>query len=222
MPNLSKRIKVMWIEEKGLHVLLVILALQIFLIFPFFSEFRIFRFILAVFYGALLYVGLAQYTRAKKSAMIWIVAGVIFCLVVIAEFARKKWTEVANDAVFILYCLALAYIVLVRTLSAGPVNLYRIEGSIVAFLLIGLVFCFLHDMIFMISGPGAYKGLGTGDKKEFMYFSLVTLTTVGYGDITPAIPVSRSMANLEALIGQLYPAILIARLVSKEISSSNG
>jgi voltage-gated potassium channel Kch len=49
-----------------------------------------------------------------------------------------------------------------------------------------------------------------------MYFSFVTLTTVGYGDITPAILASRSMANLEALVGQLYPAILIARLVSME------
>jgi voltage-gated potassium channel Kch len=53
-----------------------------------------------------------------------------------------------------------------------------------------------------------------------MYFSLVTLTTVGYGDITPAIVITRSMANFEALIGQLYPAILIAGIVTKVLESS--
>jgi voltage-gated potassium channel Kch len=49
------------------------------------------------------------------------------------------------------------------------------------------------------------------------YFSFVTLTTVGYGDILPVAPVARALATLEALVGQLYPAILIARLVSLQI-----
>jgi voltage-gated potassium channel Kch len=53
-----------------------------------------------------------------------------------------------------------------------------------------------------------------------MYFSLTTLTTVGYGVITPALASTRSLANIEALVGQLYPAILIARLVSMEFESS--
>jgi hypothetical protein len=175
---------------------------------------------LIIFYGALLYLGVLQLTRAKQRSVIWLVAILIFFLTVINEFAARRWLKVADDAVFILYFLSLAYIVLVRTLSPGPINLYRIEGSIVAFLLIGLVFCFFYDMIFLIIGEGAYRGLSSADKKEFMYFSITTLTTVGYGDISPALPSSRSVANLEALIGQLYPAILIARLVSKEISSS--
>jgi len=51
------------------------------------------------------------------------------------------------------------------------------------------------------------------------YFSFVTLTTVGYGDILPASLVTRSLANFEGLIGTLFPAILIARLVSMEIAA---
>jgi hypothetical protein len=50
-----------------------------------------------------------------------------------------------------------------------------------------------------------------------IYFSFVTLTTVGYGDILPMHPVARSLCNLESIIGQLYPATLLARLVSLEI-----
>jgi len=51
------------------------------------------------------------------------------------------------------------------------------------------------------------------------YYSFVTLTTVGYGDISPVSLVTRSLANVEGLIGQLFPAILIARLVSMEIAA---
>lgn len=217
MLSLRKRIKIIWVEEKGLHALLIILAVQLFILFPFFNEIAVFRIIPVIFYGSLLYIGLLQYTAAGRTTVIWIVAGLIFTLTVIAEFAAKHWLRAANDIVLIIYCLALAYIVLIRTLSPGPINLFRIEGSIVAFLLIALVFCFLYDLEFLVMGPEAFRGLGSADKKEFMYFSLTTLTTVGYGDITPAVPGSRSAANLEALIGQLYPAILIARLVSKRI-----
>jgi len=54
---------------------------------------------------------------------------------------------------------------------------------------------------------------------SLVYFSFVTLTTVGYGDITPVHPIVRSLSNLEALVGQLYPAILIGRLVAMELSA---
>lgn len=49
---------------------------------------------------------------------------------------------------------------------------------------------------------------------DLIYFSFTTLTTVGYGDIVPVDPVARSLSNIEAILGQLYPATLLARLVS--------
>ena len=52
---------------------------------------------------------------------------------------------------------------------------------------------------------------------RFLYFSFVTLTTIGYGDITPTIATSEMLSVLEALVGQLFPAILLARLVSMEL-----
>jgi hypothetical protein len=56
---------------------------------------------------------------------------------------------------------------------------------------------------------------------QMLYFSFVTLTTVGYGDISPIAPIAMTFANLEAIIGQLYPAIIIARLVSLYSSSNS-
>jgi hypothetical protein len=72
--------------------------------------------------------------------------------------------------------------------------------------------------------PQAFRlpeGLIAGEpdalRRELTYFSVVTLTTTGYGDITPVHPVARTLAMLEALVGQLYPAIVLAWLVSLAI-----
>jgi hypothetical protein len=72
--------------------------------------------------------------------------------------------------------------------------------------------------------PSAFAGLGVlqdnlAVTSKLIYFSFVTLTSVGYGDIVPMHPIARSLANVEAIIGQLYPATLLARLVTLEVAS---
>ena len=72
--------------------------------------------------------------------------------------------------------------------------------------------------------PGAFKGLGPfsldepGAQQDFIYFSFVTLTTLGYGDMSPVAPLAKTLAWFEAVVGQLFLAVTIARLVSLEIS----
>jgi hypothetical protein len=71
--------------------------------------------------------------------------------------------------------------------------------------------------------PDAFKGLESfrgnfAVAGNLIYFSFVTLTTIGYGDIVPVHPYARGLANLEAVIGQLYPATLLARLVTLELT----
>ena len=65
------------------------------------------------------------------------------------------------------------------------------------------------------------QDLQSGEVKSdaFRYFSIVTLTTLGYGDITAVHPVARSVVMMEALLGQLYPTILIARLVTLQMEA---
>jgi Ion channel len=69
--------------------------------------------------------------------------------------------------------------------------------------------------------PNAFSGMAFKDDpalaSNVIYFSFVTLTSTGYGDVFPVHPVARSLCNLETIIGQLYPATLLARLVSLEI-----
>lgn len=79
------------------------------------------------------------------------------------------------------------------------------------------LFCFVA-----LSVPNAFIGLqplrdNLAIAANLIYFSFVTLTSVGYGDIVPLHPYARSLANLEAIIGQLYPATLLARLVTLQL-----
>jgi hypothetical protein len=114
-------------------------------------------------------------------------------------------------------------LVLVQVFRDGPVTAHRIQGAVVVYLLVGLIWAAAYEIVFYFD-PQAFafangvRGQGFG-VHGLVYFSYVTLATLGYGDITPLHPAARSLAVSEAFVGQLYPAILIARLVSLEIES---
>ncbi len=104
----------------------------------------------------------------------------------------------------------------------SPVTSTRILGAVAVYLLFGMTWSFLYGLLDLLI-PGSFKlaldlTLLDPDRQEsFTYFSFVTLTTLGYGDITPVHPVARLFVVIQALFGQLYPATLLARLVSLEI-----
>jgi Ion channel len=83
-----------------------------------------------------------------------------------------------------------------------------------------------HYGLTELLGPGAISGLtqneGPRIVSNLIYFSFVTLTSTGYGNIVPIHPLERSLCNLEAIIGQLYPATLLARLVTLELENRRG
>jgi len=108
----------------------------------------------------------------------------------------------------------------------GTVTRHRIRAAVAAYLLIAMAFAFGYHLIsFLIPGAINFpsKAPNIYDPRFryiFNYFSVTTLTTLGYGDIIPVHPFARTLAMMEALIGQLYPAILLARLVSLYIIHS--
>jgi hypothetical protein len=209
-----------WGKEKSLSSLLLILAVHIFVIIPLGQKTLFGNIIFLLFYTSLLLAGLLYLASTKKftNKIWWVLSAVI--LVVVSFLVHDAWIELVTDGFFFFYFVFLAWIVLLKVFSNGPITLHRIQGSIVAYLLISLVFATLYHVVFVLKGEAAFKGMIDFDRKEFMYFSLTTITTVGYGDISAAVPGGRSLSNLEALVGQLYPTILIAWLVSKHVEAS--
>jgi hypothetical protein len=116
--------------------------------------------------------------------------------------------------------VALACVVARTVFAPGPVTYHRIIGAILVYLSIAVTFTALFTMIGLLV-PNAFSGMSFEDNpalaSKVIYFSFVTLTSTGYGDVFPVHPVARSLCNLETIIGQLYPATLLARLVSLEI-----
>src|SRR5438445_617565 len=104
-----------------------------------------------------------------------------------------------------------------QTFHPGPVSMHRVMGGVAAYLLIGVTWAFGYKLL-MEKRPNAIHfqtfigGIPTAEPSLLMYFSVSTLTSVGYGDAYPVHRIARSLATAEALIGQLYPAILIAML----------
>jgi len=144
------------------------------------------------------------------------VRAALFALVVTATAVRWGPSSTqATAAAGLVSIAAMAAVVLAQTFRAGPVNVHRIQGAVAAYLLLGLAWALAYELV-ALGAAGAFSGTGLGGavRPDFIYFSFVTLTTVGYGDVTPVDPVARSLAVAEALTGQLYPAILLARLVS--------
>ena len=129
--------------------------------------------------------------------------------------------EAASYALAAANFTILADLIARRVFATGRVNVHRIQGAVAVYLLAGLI---LGQVLLLISHtyPGAFLLLGQPVAHDQIsdslgYFSFVTLTTVGFGDITPVHPLARSFTLLGAIFGTLYPAILIGRLVSQEM-----
>lgn len=121
---------------------------------------------------------------------------------------------------WILLGVTLSWVVAKTVFSPGDITYHRIMGAILLYLTIGLTFVALYTFV-GLAVPHAFSGMTVADTPTFadtmVYFSFGTLTTAGAGDLAPVHPIARSLTNIEAMIGQLYPATLLARLVTLEL-----
>ncbi len=94
------------------------------------------------------------------------------------------------------------------------VSLHSVLGVVTVYLLAGLIFAFVYSLMGTISGSPVLSHLGADQHAEQVYFSYITLATVGYGDIVPIVSASRMTAVFEGLFGQLYLVTVVAMIVS--------
>jgi voltage-gated potassium channel Kch len=126
-----------------------------------------------------------------------------------------------REILSLLNILLLSALLLSQVLAKGYVTSTRIQGAIAVYLLFGLAWAHAFHLV-TLGDPHAFV-IQTGTPStatEWVYYSFTTLTTLGYGDIVPVTRISRMLCVLEALTGQLYLAVLIARLVAIQVAET--
>lgn len=178
-------------------------------------------------YGLLIILLLASCVLMQSTS--WTVIVVLFAgigLAVAAHALRVATAAQSNLDLFldafawIIINVALIVVIAGAVFAPGRITLHRVNGAVLLYLTIGLTFVGLYTLVGLIA-PHAFAGLAVshdrGLASSVIYFSFVTLTSVGYGDIVPVHPVARALSNLEGIIGQLFPATLLARMVTLEL-----
>ncbi len=209
-----------WASDRSLTAFLVLLLLTIFVLPPLLGDRPLARFTLDVLFCLLLVGGaLSAPLGARLRVLIVLVSVVALLTRILEEVMPSAPLEAAALLSRLVSLVLLSVVVLAQVLKAGPVTLHRIQGAIAAYLLLGLTWANAYQVVQALDAE-AFRGATS--MRDLMYYSFVTLTTVGYGDVTPVAHGARMLAVAEALTGQLYPAILVARLVSLEVASRTG
>jgi hypothetical protein len=156
-----------------------------------------------------------------------LVAVALVLLSTVHRLIQPSAVDIYLDATaWLIMGVTLGIVVARAVFAPGKVTFHRVIGAVLLYLNIGLVFVALYCFV-ALRIPDAFTGLGPLQDNlavagNLIYFSFVTLTSVGYGDIVPLHPFARGLANVEAIIGQLYPATLLARLVTLELEGRLG
>jgi Ion channel len=144
-----------------------------------------------------------------------VLVGIGLILVVLQFSSDSHALDSAAGAVGGLVVLATMTVIARGVVRAGEVNDQSVVGAICVYLLIGILFMYAYG-IAAVEGDAPFFAQGTdGTTAIRLYFSFVTLATVGYGDYTPAGDVGHTLANVESLLGQLYLVTVVALLVAR-------
>ena len=206
-----------WKKEEGFSLLLVFLLSALFVVpflrqwFPGLSSVSLALFILLLVTGVLV---VSESLLAVLATSLF--AGAAISLEVVHRITGSDpfalWRIGFATATIGLFTV----VTLLRVFSPGEVTTHRLVGAVAAYLLVGLTWSYAYEWV-DTAIPGSFS-VGASDPTDvyppLLYFSFVTLSTVGYGDVTPVLPAARALSNLESLIGVLYPAVLIGRLLS--------
>ena len=181
-----------------------------------------------VFYGSLVYSlvlasGVAiGWGRPRLFAMAAVAASPALVLRWAAWAVPSPTLALWSEAFSLLAVVVVAYVLLAQVFREGPINLMRVQGAVAAYLLIGVGYAYAYQIDSRINPAAVESTVGKMTTfVDWIYFSFCTLSTVGYGDIVPTSRLSRTLAIGEGISGQLFLAILIARLVAMQVSAAS-
>jgi ion channel len=187
---------------------------------PFVEELEGGHFILSLLFSLVLIAAVFAVANRKRSLVIALVLAIP---AITARWINQLRPDLVHPTVFLVCALVLlAFVIghlLYFVLRAPVVNVEVLCASIAAYLMLGLTWTVAYWLVDQLTPGGAFsfnttRGAHSMNGFTGFYFSFITLSTVGYGDITPVSQAARLLAAMEAMTGLLYVAVLIARLVS--------
>ena len=206
-------------SDHSLAALLFFLVVYGFFVYPLAGEDGKSEPLAAASFSIVLILGVMATTKHKgaRTGMV-LLAALALASHWLHFFVREHALHVVSAAAAILFFGMLAGLITARVFRAGNINIFRIYGAIAVYVVLGILWGEIYVLLYLVEPAAFYFDPATqrGEPpiSELVYFSFTTLTTLGVGDIIPVDPVARSMATLEALVGQIYPAVLLARLVT--------
>jgi hypothetical protein len=197
----------------------ILLCVGNFVLFPFFSDIKIVNFIVRITWLGLLIGGISNLsTKNRRMQIFYSIPVLLIVINIIRYISGNNILAIADFITDVAVYSLFIGMMLVKVFEGGPISAHRVVGAIVVFMLIGNLWAVIFQFIYGYT-PDAFQLPAStadhgADQVTFLYFSYTTLTTTGYGEIFPTHALTRTLANIEQLIGVLYPAVLIGRLVS--------
>jgi voltage-gated potassium channel Kch len=218
-----------WSTDAGLSALLVSLTLYIFIISPLSKHYNMGEALNGLFILVIL-SGVFSASPSSRLRQLMLVVAIPIALIRWISIAstRNVWLALQHGFSAVFFGM-IAVMLIMRVFERGPKTGHRVQGAVAVYLMQGMMWAALYQLVDVML-PGAFQFPATpeGDPlsttardSSFIYFSFVTLTTVGYGDVLAVDPFARSLAMMEALSGQLFPAVLIARIVALQVSEDD-
>lgn len=210
-----------------MSVFLGVLVVVLFVLLPLGHLGPLPRFFVDVGFSLVLISGAVATNRSVFLTCLIIVLTVASLFVHWAGVLVSSFRNPVLDAVLIMLLFgSFVVVMMLQVFRCGRITIHRVLGAVAAYLSIGITWGYAY-FVASLYDPGAVR-FGEGlhfnqiPVERYIYFSFVTLSTVGYGDAVPVDPVARSLAVAEALTGQLYPAVLIAGVLGLALQSRRG
>ncbi len=202
-------------------LLLLVSLMGLMVLEPFLFDRTGIKFLLEIFFSVILFTSIYAVSEKKQTALI------AFLLAIpklgstwASSFMTHPLLHFFDSIFGIIFLAYIIVLILAHIFRQTEVEHETIYGAIVVYILIGLMWVFLYNLTEVLH-PQSFSfshALGSESRKALYYFSFVTLTTLGYGDITPVSDPAKSLAMLEAIVGQIYLTVLVARLVGIHIA----
>lgn len=222
--------------DRSLTTLLAVQVVTLFIVMPLVTEDPALHILIDLCHLAYALVCVAALARHRVVQAVLIAALVL--LIVGPEIGRRVLVSLdtttsaalRHDLIQIAafaFNMGVTLLVARHVFGPGRVTGHRVRGAVLLYLNIAAVFGIVYTAILshwpgalVMSGGGPLEAAPSGRTALLTYFSLSTLTTTGYGDVVPVLPLARSLANLEAVMGQLFPGTLMARIVALHLEHS--